>query len=104
MMKQFLLTCLPILIATMAWSDQDHDEARELRLQGKVLPLTLILEQKALSGLETILEVELEQENNQWYYEIKGLSKHNRLIEFIVDADSGNIVNKEYKKHHRDHD
>lgn len=107
MIRDILIAGLIFLLSTSAWTGQDldHEEARDLRAQGLILPLTQIIQQAEQAGLETILEVELEKEQDGWIYEIEGLTKHYQLIELTIDARTGNVIATEFKKrHHRKHD
>ncbi len=99
------IACLLILTSTAAWSDRekDHDEARRLRLEGKILPLSIILVEAEKAGMETILEAELEKENHQWLYEIEGLSNHKEWLELTIDASTGKILSIEKKRSKRKH-
>lgn len=104
-MKTITLSICLLLLCTQAWSDEDHNEARSLRLQGEILPLTQILKEAEKAGLDTILEAELEKEDGQWCYEIEGLSKGNAVIELLINAKTGEIIRTEYeKKSHKGHD
>ena len=107
MKLKVLVACLFLIASNCVWSDGDHDheEARLLRLNGEIVPLSQILMNAENEGLETILEVELEKENGQWIYEIEGLSKDNQLIELEYDARSGDMLSRESKKRkNKDHD
>jgi uncharacterized membrane protein YkoI len=93
------------LFSTSAWSDRhpDHDEARNLRLKGEILPFSHILEKAEQAGIRTVLDVELERENDQWHYEVEGLTDNNRLLKLTIHADNGEIVDTQYKKRpHKD--
>lgn len=104
-MKTITLSICLLLLCTQAWSDEDHNEARSLRLQGEILPLTQILKEAEKAGLDTILEAELEKEDGQWCYEIEGLSEGNEVIELLINAKTGEIIRTEYeKKSHKGHD
>lgn len=101
----YLILSLLMFITAHAWSDSDHDEARNLRLQGEILPLTEILKTAQAAGLSSILEAELENKHDQWCYEIEGLSDQNQLIEILIDAKTGDIISTEFeKKKHKDID
>lgn len=93
------------LFSTTAWSDRhpDHDEARNLRLKGDILPFRRILENAEQAGISTVLDVELERENDRWHYEVEGLTDSNRLLKLTIQADNGEIVDTQYKKRpHKD--
>jgi len=103
---KYLIAILFLSVSSVVWGDrtQDHEEARTLRLKGEIMPLRNILKVAEQAGLDTILEVELEKETGQWYYEIEGLSESNQFLELKIDASTGNVIEKEAKKkRHRKH-
>ncbi|MDZ4161277.1 MAG: PepSY domain-containing protein [Burkholderiales bacterium] len=74
-------------------SDDDHEQARQALLRGDVLPLVQLLQHldKQRPGGH-ILEVELEQKNGQWVYEIKQLEAGGQLVKIKLDAKTGELL------------
>lgn len=76
--------------------DLDQDEARDLRLSGVILPL----EQLMRAALErypgaTLLEAELEEEDNVFVYEVELLTREGVVRELELDAHDGSILKDE---------
>jgi uncharacterized membrane protein YkoI len=57
-----------------AFAEQDHERARQLRLQGRILPLELILRRVESLYPGRVLEVEIEEHEGQYVYEIEMLN------------------------------
>ena len=91
---------LLILATSPAQADRhsDHEEARRLRISGEILPFSEVLQKAEQAGIDTLLEAELEQENQHWVYEVEGVSNTNQLIELTIDAQTGRIIKREHQK------
>ncbi len=98
---RFLVLCLAAVLAwPLAQADSDHDRARNAVQAGQVLPLKTVLERLEREHPGQVLEVELEQEDGRWVYEVKLLQAGGRLVKLELDAASG-----EWLKHRvRDRD
>jgi uncharacterized membrane protein YkoI len=70
--------------------DDDHDEARTLVEAGIIRPLPEILAGLALTG--RLIEVELDEDDGRWVYELTILHPGGRLQELEVDAVSGALI------------
>jgi uncharacterized membrane protein YkoI len=79
-----LLVALPCV-----WADDDHDAARVLRQQGKVLPLSKILSRAGLHNSNQVLEVELEKRHGLPVYEIEILQPNGVVKRRWFDATTG---------------
>ncbi len=75
-------------------ADNDQDRARAAVLAGKVLPLKTLLERLEREHPGQVLEVELEQDDGRWIYEIKLLQPGGRLVKLEVDAASGAVLQR----------
>lgn len=73
-------------VGVSAHADSDHDKARTALLAGRIQPLTEVLRVVSEKHPGRVIEVELEDENNQWIYEIKVLSPEGFLIKLEVNA------------------
>lgn len=98
---------LPVLLATVlvaspALADKgghgDHDERERLehaQEKGDVLPLARILELLRAEGITgEVLEVELENEDDGFVYEIYLLGPDGRRLEVKVDPATGKILSR----------
>lgn len=70
----------------------DHDRARAAARAGKILPLP-----KVLAGIRPnypgeVLDIDLEQSGERWFYEIKLLQEGGQLRKLIVDASTGTVL------------
>ena len=75
----------------MAWAG-DHERARALLEQGKILPLSEIMKQASSRVSGKVLEVELEEKGGMIVYEIEFLSEHNVVMEMLIDARTGQLI------------
>jgi len=73
-------------------SHRDQDDARAALRQGKVMPLTAILEIAFKREKGTVLEVELETENGALTYEIELLSDSGRKVRMWINARTGEVL------------
>ena len=88
----FVCLCLVLLGAGPARADDDQDKARQALQAGQVMPLRQILDRVEREQPGQVLEVELEQEEGQWLYEIKLLRADGSLAKLKVDARDGRIL------------
>lgn len=76
--------------------DTDQDEVLELRREGKVLPFQRILKSVFERYPDVqILEVELEEDDGQYLYEIDILTEDSVVRELEIDARTGRILDDE---------
>jgi uncharacterized membrane protein YkoI len=86
------------LIATIgaprgaAADDSDHDLARRLLEQGRILPLADIVDKVRSEIPGEMLEVEFETDDGAYIYELKILRPDGRVQEIEVEAASGKII------------
>lgn len=81
-------------LATLAplSADDDHDRAREAVRSGRVLPLRAVLEAVERDFVGRVLDVELEDEDGAFVYEIDLLAPGGRKIEVVYDARTGRLL------------
>lgn len=83
-----------VLASPPTLADNDQDRARAAVQAGKVLPLKTLLERLEREHPGQVLEVELEQDDGRWIYEIKLLQPGGRLVKLEVDAASGAVLQR----------
>ncbi|MBV7457503.1 PepSY domain-containing protein [Acidovorax sp. sif1233] len=76
----------------LASGKEDHDRARQAVQAGQVLPLPVVLERLQREVPGQVLEVELEQEQDRWIYEIKLLTPAGRLTKVKLDARTTEVL------------
>lgn len=94
------LIALPLLAtlllgAALPAAADDHARARRLREAGEILPL-----QQILAGLGPdvrVLEVELEQADGRYLYEVEVLDRQGEVWEYRYDARNGELLGKEHE-------
>ena len=76
--------------------DLEQDEARRLRQEGVIQPLQQLLQQamQRYPGAR-LLEAELEEEDDQYVYEVELLTDSGQVRELELDAVSGRILKDE---------
>ncbi len=83
---------LSVLLTGTVVADSDHDRARRALDAGQVLPLPAILARVAQDYPGRVLEVELEDDNARWIYEIKLVQPDGRMLKLEVDATDARIL------------
>lgn len=79
------------LIGTLAGpvaqaSEASHDRARAALQAGQIVPLNEVLALLRAQGIGVILEIELEQHDGRWIYEVESLSPDGVISTHVVDA------------------
>ncbi|MCF6238115.1 MAG: PepSY domain-containing protein [Candidatus Marinimicrobia bacterium] len=92
---QILLLFMLICCCGTAVADSDHLKAKVLFEAGSILPLAQILKQVAKDHPGHILEVELEQEDGQYVYEIELVDEQGLVWELEYNAENGTLIEKE---------
>lgn len=84
---------LPALATAALARDLGQDEALRLRQQGDIMALETIIDlaSKRYPGA-TLLEAELEKENDIYQYEIELLTTGGQVRELEIDAHDGRIL------------
>lgn len=77
-----------------AGASEDHDEARELRASGDVVPLAEVLGRPELAG-KRVLEAELETKKGRLVYELEVLDQDGRVSKGYFDAKTGESLGTE---------
>jgi len=90
-----LAICLALVGAGHVQADDDHEQARNLREAGEILPLETIIAKVHASGLGRVLEVELKTEHGRYVYEIEVIDRQGRVMELLFDARSGQQLKSE---------
>ncbi len=94
----FLLFGFLLLLTGITVADDDHLEASRLVEAGYILPLSDILDTVQAQRPGRILEVELEQEDGQYIYEIELLDEHGMVWEVEINAVSGELLKTELEE------
>lgn len=90
----FVFFCAVLVTGNLP-ADDDHWEAHRLRQSGAILPLETILESLNRVRPGRILEVELEQKQGAYIYEIELLDPQGRVWELGIDATTGALLDAE---------
>ena len=85
-----LLVCTSTLQA-----DDDHEVARRAVERGELLPLAQILAATEREFPGRVLEVELEEDDGRYFYEIEVLLQDGRVIELTYDGKTGKLLEME---------
>ncbi|HEB96870.1 MAG TPA: peptidase [Sedimenticola thiotaurini] len=86
-----------LLVAATAGADNDepdYERSRALVQRGEILPLPQVLDRLQQRRRGRVLEVELEQEDGGYRYEIELLDDSGRVWEYRIDAASGEILDR----------
>lgn len=96
-MKRLTRALVLLLLSTSVGArDLSQDEALRLREQGRIMPLEQVL---ALVGKRhpnaSLLEVELEEEDDIYRYEVELATRDGLVRELEIDAATGTILKDE---------
>ncbi|MDP3171832.1 MAG: PepSY domain-containing protein [Polaromonas sp.] len=92
------LWTLALLVGSLglqpAWSGSkdDHNLARQALQAGQVLPLGKVLERLEREHPGQVMEVELEQKEGRWIYEVKLLQPQGQLVKLKLDARTAELL------------
>jgi uncharacterized membrane protein YkoI len=78
--------------AALRADDDDHVLARRLLSEGRILPLAGVVENVLVQVPGEMLEVEFENEDGTYVYEVKILRPDGRVQEVEADAATGRIL------------
>jgi uncharacterized membrane protein YkoI len=86
------------IVSSVSLPDEDHETARRLRGEGTILPLQEILKRIGRLYHAQVLEVELDDEEGRYVYEIELLSPRGRVWKFKFDAHTGDMLESEKRR------
>ncbi len=94
MRKLMILTLIAglAILVNAAIADDDHMQARRLVEAGSIQPLEAIIESVKKHHMGRILEVEFEQENGRYIYEIELLDSTGVVQKMEFDAETGEFI------------
>ena len=75
--------------------DDDHEIARKLLAEGRILPITELFKTVNIEVPGEVLEVEFEIEGKSYVYEFKVLKPDGKVVEVELDATSGKLLKVE---------
>ncbi len=95
-MKHVLIILICALVSPALASGGDHDDARDAVRQQQVIPLADIIPGGILLEFDArLLEAEFEREHGIYVYELELITGSGRMIEVMVDAATGEILEVE---------
>ena len=93
MLSAFLCGLLAFsAVPSVGHADNDQDRARQALLAGKVLPLRVVLDKVESQYPGDPVEIEFEEDDGIYLYEIKLLQSAGNIIKLKVDAQTGEII------------
>jgi uncharacterized membrane protein YkoI len=103
--------CMMAVLITPAWSDEKgkgkKDEVKEAVEMATAAKITIDQAIKTASEKVSgkVIEAELEKKSGRLVWEVEIVTADNKLMEILIDADSGTVVNvsEEGLKHERKH-
>jgi uncharacterized membrane protein YkoI len=85
---------LGMMMAGTALGDDDHEQARQLKEAGKILPLQEIIKAAQAEQPGRVIEVDLEIKDGRHVYEVELLDSRGEVWEFYFDATSGELIKR----------
>ena len=76
-------------------ADLSGTEIRQLREAGNIMPLETIIQRVQAEYPGRIIEIELEEENNNYIYELELVDDDSMVWAIEVDAATGRILQRE---------
>jgi uncharacterized membrane protein YkoI len=89
-----LILVFSVVLVMPVQSEEDHNQARQLKEMGKILPLQSILKTAQQSHPGRVLEVELENKNGRYVYEIELLNAQGEVWELYYDALTAELIKR----------
>ena len=89
------LIFLMCALATPALASDDHEAARDALRQRQVIPLAGIIPGILDKFDARLLEAEFERDDDRYIYELELITGSGRMIEVMVDAATGEILEVE---------
>lgn len=93
-MKYFFLSFF-VVFSNLVMASDSHSDVREIFQQNQILPLAEILPDVEKQLNARLLEAELEREHGRYVYELEMITADGRMIEVMVDAATGTILEVE---------
>lgn len=90
-----LLLCLTCILGGPVLASEDHDAARDALRQHKVMALSEIVPGILERFDARLLEAEFEREGGGYVYELEVITSTGRMIDVMVDAETGAILKVE---------
>ncbi|MCU7800807.1 MAG: PepSY domain-containing protein [gamma proteobacterium symbiont of Lucinoma myriamae] len=101
-MKRILLLALftlpvvfTIVFQSVFSADENKYDVMSLKAAGKITSLEMILEKLSSYDIDRLLEIELEQEDNRYIYEIEYVNSKGVVHEIEVDAVTAQVLKTE---------
>lgn len=101
---KYLLIILLCALVSPALASGDHEDARDALLQQQVVPLADIIPGLLAEFDARLLEAEFEREHGTYVYELELITESGRMIEVMVNAATGEILEVEQEGRHERHD
>ncbi|KNX43128.1 Peptidase propeptide and YPEB domain protein [Roseovarius tolerans] len=95
MMRMFLALLVLLAAPVQANDDDDHDRARAAFERGAILPLSQITAIATGRFGGHVIEVEFDEDDGRYLYELEMITGSGRVIEVEIDATSGRILEVE---------
>ncbi|MCG6897449.1 MAG: PepSY domain-containing protein [Thiocapsa sp.] len=85
-----------LLVTCGAWAGDrlDHDEVKQLREAGQILPMGAVMAGAQSVQPGQLVEAELEREDGIYLYEIKILAADGSVHELYLDASTAEVIER----------
>lgn len=94
-----LMAFLLVALCSMpSWAGEDHEKARQLLEEKRIVPLEQIIDHARKLHTGRLLEAEFEQNGQRYIYEIEWVDVDGVVWEMKYDANTGQLI-KEEKDH-----
>lgn len=87
-----LLVALLLAAGSGAQAGDDHERARAALREGRILPLERIVESAKQRFGGEVLDVDLEDEEDGFRYELKLIAADGRILKLDYDAATGDLL------------
>jgi len=92
LLTSFLLLLLLLLASQPAMADDDWRQLHKEVQAGRIKPLSDILDNLAQNWIGQVVDVDYERKRGRRIYEIELLGSEGQVVEFEVDAVTGELI------------
>lgn len=82
------------VLSAFVLADEDHEQARRLKEAGEILPLQQIIKKAKSIQQGRVIDVEFENEDGLYVYEVEMLDSAGEVWELYFDAATGELVKR----------
>lgn len=87
-----VVAALVLVFAMAAGADDDHARARKALQAGQIVSLQTVLDRVRAEFNGSVVEVDLDDDDGRWIYEVKLLAPNGAIVKLEYDARDGRLL------------